>query len=139
MLWFPDSATSLRPPPISPGSPFWPRCAYLAEVCEACHIRFIGPDPRVIRLMGDKARARRVMRKAGVPVLPGSEGILESEDHGIGQNPSLGIQKERVAAVAGRELLDVVGRHRVQQSHTVLAGSADAAAAGQIDPRRRLP
>src|SRR5512132_3044041 len=65
---------------IHPGYGFLSESAYLAEVCEACHIKFIGPDPRVIRLMGDKARARRVMRKAGVPVLPGSEGIIESEE-----------------------------------------------------------
>src|ERR1700686_770447 len=65
---------------IPPGYGFLSESAYLAEVCEACHIKFIGPDPQVIRLMGDKARARRVMKKAGVPVLPGSEGLVESED-----------------------------------------------------------
>ena len=43
-----------------PGYGFLSESAYLAEVCEACHIRFIGPDPQVIRLIGDKARARRV-------------------------------------------------------------------------------
>jgi acetyl-CoA carboxylase, biotin carboxylase subunit len=68
---------------IHPGYGFLSESAYLAEVCEACHIKFIGPDPRVIRLMGDKARARRVMRKAGVPVLPGSEGIVESEEKAL--------------------------------------------------------
>ena len=52
---------------IHPGYGFLSESAYLAEVCEACHIKFIGPDPQVIRLMGDKARARRVMKKAGVP------------------------------------------------------------------------
>src|SRR5437879_9857900 len=64
---------------IHPGYGFLSESAYLAEVCEACHIRFIGPDPQVIRLMGDKARARRVMKKAGVPVLPGREGPIDSE------------------------------------------------------------
>src|SRR5713226_8436684 len=59
---------------IHPGYGFLAESAYLAEVCEACHIKFIGPDPQVIRLMGDKARARRVMKKAGVPILPGSDG-----------------------------------------------------------------
>jgi acetyl-CoA carboxylase biotin carboxylase subunit len=68
---------------IHPGYGFLSESAYLAEVCEACHIRFIGPDPQVIRLMGDKARARRVMRKAGVPVLPGSEGLIESEEKAL--------------------------------------------------------
>jgi acetyl-CoA carboxylase biotin carboxylase subunit len=68
---------------IHPGYGFLSESAYLAEVCEACHIRFIGPDPQVIRLMGDKARARRVMRKAGVPILPGSDGPIETEDKAL--------------------------------------------------------
>src|SRR6188474_1726613 len=68
---------------IHPGYGFLSESAYLAEVCEACHIKFIGPDPQAIRLMGDKARARRVMRKAGVPILPGSDGPLESEDKAL--------------------------------------------------------
>src|SRR5215216_4059291 len=65
---------------IHPGYGFLSESAYLAEVCEACHIKFIGPAPNVIRLLGDKARARRAMRKAGVPVLPGSDGPVESEE-----------------------------------------------------------
>src|SRR6476660_8681085 len=68
---------------IHPGYGFLSESAYLAEVCAACHIKFIGPDPQVIRLMGDKARARRVMRKAGVPILPGSDGTIESEDKAV--------------------------------------------------------
>jgi acetyl-CoA carboxylase biotin carboxylase subunit len=68
---------------IHPGYGFLSESAYLAEVCEACHIKFIGPDPQVIRLMGDKARARRVMKKAGVPILPGSDGPIESEDKAL--------------------------------------------------------
>jgi acetyl-CoA carboxylase biotin carboxylase subunit len=68
---------------IHPGYGFLSESAYLAEVCEACHIKFIGPSPHVIRLMGDKARARRVMKKAGVPILPGSDGPIESEDKAI--------------------------------------------------------
>ncbi len=68
---------------IHPGYGFLSESAYLAEVCEACHIRFIGPDPTVIRLMGDKARARRVMKKAGVPVLAGSDGPIDTEDKAL--------------------------------------------------------
>src|SRR5262244_3048515 len=68
---------------IHPGYGFLSESAYLAEVCEACHIKFIGPDPHVIRLMGDKARARRVMKKAGVPILPGSDGPIESEEKAL--------------------------------------------------------
>src|SRR5438067_1915886 len=68
---------------IHPGYGFLSESAYLAEVCEACHIKFIGPEPQVIRLMADKARARRVMRKAGVPILPGSDGPIESEEKAL--------------------------------------------------------
>src|SRR6266850_1238260 len=68
---------------IHPGYGFLSESAYLAEVCEACHIKFIGPSPQVIRLMGDKSRARRVMKKAGVPIRPGSDGPIESEDKAI--------------------------------------------------------
>jgi acetyl-CoA carboxylase biotin carboxylase subunit len=65
---------------IHPGYGFLSESPYLAEVCEACHIRFIGPAPNVIRLLGDKARARRAMKKAGIPILPGSDGPVESEE-----------------------------------------------------------
>ena len=65
---------------IHPGYGFLSESAYLAEVCEACHIRFIGPAPNVIRLLGDKARARRAMKKAGIPILPGSDGPVDAED-----------------------------------------------------------
>ena len=65
---------------IHPGYGFLSESAYLAEVCEACHIKFIGPYPNVIRLMGDKARAKRAMRKAGLPMLPGSDGPVDSEE-----------------------------------------------------------
>jgi acetyl-CoA carboxylase, biotin carboxylase subunit len=65
---------------IHPGYGFLSESAYLAEVCEACHIKFIGPAPNVIRLLGDKARARRAMKKAGIPILPGSDGPVEGEE-----------------------------------------------------------
>ena len=68
---------------IHPGYGFLSESAYLAEVCEACHIKFIGPAPNVIRLLGDKARARRAMKKAGVPILPGSDGPVDERGEGL--------------------------------------------------------
>src|SRR6187200_959243 len=68
---------------IHPGYGFLSESAYLAEVCGACHIRFIGPDPKVIKLLGDKARARKAMKKAGLPMLPGSDGPVESEEKAL--------------------------------------------------------
>jgi len=68
---------------IHPGYGFLSESAYLAEVCEACHIRFIGPDPSVIKLLGDKARAKKAMKKAGVPMLPGSDGPVTGEEQAL--------------------------------------------------------
>ena len=85
---------------IHPGYGFLSESAYLAEVCEACHIKFIGPDPNVIRLLGDKARARRAMKKAGVPVLPGSDGPVESEEKALKVAKELGYPVI-IKAVAG--------------------------------------
>jgi acetyl-CoA carboxylase biotin carboxylase subunit len=75
---------------IHPGYGFLSESAYLAEVCEACHIRFIGPDPKVIRLLGDKARARKAMKKAGLPMLPGSDGPIHGEEAGLKFSETIG-------------------------------------------------
>jgi acetyl-CoA carboxylase biotin carboxylase subunit len=85
---------------IHPGYGFLSESAYLAEVCEACHIKFIGPYPNVIRLMGDKARARRAMKKAGVPVLPGSDGPVSGDEQALKVAKELGFPVI-IKAVAG--------------------------------------
>jgi acetyl-CoA carboxylase biotin carboxylase subunit len=85
---------------IHPGYGFLSESAYLAEVCEACHIKFIGPYPNVIRLLGDKARARRAMKKAGVPCLPGSDGPVQGEEQATAIAKELGYPVI-IKAVAG--------------------------------------
>jgi acetyl-CoA carboxylase, biotin carboxylase subunit len=60
---------------IHPGYGFLAESAYFAEVCEACGLTFIGPSPEVIRLMGNKEMARKVMHEAGVPIVPGTDKI----------------------------------------------------------------
>ncbi len=68
---------------IHPGYGFLAESSYFAEICEACNIKFIGPRPEVIRLMGDKVEARRAMAGAGLPVLPGSSEPITSEEEGL--------------------------------------------------------
>lgn len=68
---------------IHPGYGFLAESAYFAEICEACNIKFIGPRPDVIQLMGEKVAARNAMKEAGVPILPGSENAIESEEEAI--------------------------------------------------------
>jgi len=65
---------------IHPGYGFLSENASFAEVCEASRLKFIGPRPDVIRLMGVKERARAFMREVGVPVLPGSPGVITSPE-----------------------------------------------------------
>ncbi len=68
---------------IHPGYGFLAESAHFAEVSEACGITFIGPSPEIIRQMGDKSEARRLMKASGVPVLPGSEGPCPSADKAL--------------------------------------------------------
>ena len=65
---------------IHPGYGFLAESATFAKICEDCNIKFIGPSPRVIAMMGDKVEARRTMKAAGVPILPGSPEPIESAD-----------------------------------------------------------
>lgn len=63
---------------IHPGYGLLAENANFAEVCEKCNIKFIGPTPDVIRLMGEKEKARAAMKQHGVPILPGSDGVIAS-------------------------------------------------------------
>ena len=65
---------------IHPGYGLLSENANFAEVCQSCGIKFIGPPPEVTRLMGEKEKARATMKKVGVPILPGSDGIIASAD-----------------------------------------------------------
>ncbi len=58
---------------LHPGYGFLAENALLAEICEECGITFIGPRPQTLRALGDKAEARRLMQRAGLPIVPGSE------------------------------------------------------------------
>src|SRR5213075_2207131 len=114
---------------IHPGYGFLSESAYLAEVCEACHIKFIGPDPQVIRLMGDKARARRVMKKAGVPILPGSDGPVETEDKALKTAKDLGYPVIIKATAGGGGRGMRVVRSGAELPHAFKAAQREAEAA----------
>src|SRR3978361_1481997 len=114
---------------IHPGYGFLSESAYLAEVCEACHIKFTGPDPQVIRLMGDKARARRVMKKAGVPILPGSDGPIDNEEKALKLAKEIGfpVIVKATAGGGGRGMRIV--RAAGELSHAVKTAQREAEAA----------
>jgi acetyl-CoA carboxylase biotin carboxylase subunit len=114
---------------IHPGYGFLSESPYLAEVCEACHIKFIGPAPNVIRLLGDKARARRAMKKAGVPVLPGSDGPVDSEEkaHKIAKDLGYPIIIKAVAGGGGRGMRVIRVPAELSKSFKTAQREAEAA------------
>ncbi len=114
---------------IHPGYGFLSESAYLAEVCEACHIKFIGPAPNVIRLLGDKARARRAMKKAGVPILPGSDGPIDGEEKALKVAKDLGfpIIIKAVAGGGGRGMRVVRAPGELGKSLKTAQREAEAA------------
>jgi acetyl-CoA carboxylase biotin carboxylase subunit len=75
---------------IHPGYGFLSENPHFAEVCQECNIKFIGPAPQVMRTMGDKATARQTMQAAGVPIMPGSEGLLADEEAALGEAEKIG-------------------------------------------------
>ena len=68
---------------IHPGYGLLSENANFAEVCRASNIKFIGPPPEVTRLMGEKEKARQAMKRAKVPILPGSDGVVDSEEDAL--------------------------------------------------------
>ena len=68
---------------IHPGYGFLAEDASFAEVCESCRIKFIGPSPDAIRKMGEKSLARQTAQQAGVPVVPGSEGVIKDKEDAL--------------------------------------------------------
>ncbi|HVP56358.1 MAG TPA: acetyl-CoA carboxylase biotin carboxylase subunit [Candidatus Eisenbacteria bacterium] len=75
---------------IHPGYGLLSENANFAEVCGACGIKFIGPPPEVTRMMGEKEKARAAMKRVGVPILPGSDGIVQSADEALEWAKSIG-------------------------------------------------
>ncbi len=75
---------------LHPGYGLLSENANFAEVCRECGIKFIGPPPEVTRLMGEKEKARATMKREGVPILPGSDGIIASADEALEWARSVG-------------------------------------------------
>jgi acetyl-CoA carboxylase biotin carboxylase subunit len=75
---------------IHPGYGFLAENANFAEICESCNITFIGPSPQAISKMGDKAVAKRTMMEADVPVIPGSDGLVDDLDDAIAMAREIG-------------------------------------------------
>jgi acetyl-CoA carboxylase, biotin carboxylase subunit len=86
---------------IHPGYGFLAENASFAEACEACGIKFIGPQPAVIEKMGDKAEAREAMQAAGVPIVPGTDGVLQNDADALKAAEEIGFPLIVKAAAGG--------------------------------------
>ncbi len=75
---------------IHPGYGFLAEDPHFAEICQSCQIKLIGPSPENMRLMGDKMAAKHTMKKAGVPVVPGSEGLIKTKEDALREAKRIG-------------------------------------------------
>jgi len=114
---------------IHPGYGFLAESPYFAEICEACNIKFIGPQASIIRLMGDKIEARRVMHEAGLPVLPGSAAAITSEDEGLELAREIGFPVIVKASAGGGGRGMRVVRSAEELGQALETASTEAAAA----------
>src|SRR3989344_8972117 len=107
---------------IHPGYGFLAESASFAEVCEASGITFIGPAPGLIRLMGEKDRARREMAAAGLPVLPGSDGGVRTEEEGKAAPAPIGypVMVKAVAGGGGRGMRVVASESELPDRKSVV-------------------
>ena len=114
---------------IHPGYGFLAESETFAKVCEDCNIKFIGPRPEVIGMMGDKVEARRTMKAAGVPILPGSPEPIESAEEAIEIAKEIGFPVIIKAAAGGggrgmrivREEEDLASNLELAQSEALAA------------------
>lgn len=114
---------------IHPGYGFLAENADFAEVCESCGIHFIGPSSEMIANMGDKAFAKAKMQQAGVPVIPGSEGVLENlkRAHQIAEEIGYPIILKATAGGGGRGMRVVRESENLENAYTMARAEAEAA------------
>src|SRR5438105_11855443 len=114
---------------IHPGYGLLSENANFAEVCETCHIKFIGPSPEVTRLMGEKEKARQTMKQAGIPILPGSDGVIASPEEALEWARTIGFPAIIKASAGGGGRGMRVIRSEDELSGLFSAAQAEAAAA----------
>ncbi|NOZ57517.1 MAG: acetyl-CoA carboxylase biotin carboxylase subunit, partial [Calditrichaeota bacterium] len=114
---------------IHPGYGFLAESAHFAEICEACEITFIGPAPDMISKMGDKAYAKKTMREAGVPVIPGSKGVVRDpkEARQIAEEIGFPVILKAAAGGGGRGMRVVQDPDEIEQAFLTASNEAKAA------------
>ena len=103
---------------IHPGYGFLSERAEFAEICDQCKIKFIGPSAEVISMMGDKNTARETAKRMGVPITPGSEGILKTEEEALEAANRIGypVMIKATAGGGGRGMRPVLNEAALRSS-----------------------
>lgn len=114
---------------IHPGYGFLAESAYFAEICEACNIKFIGPKPSVIRLMGDKIEARRAAAQCGLPIVPGSPDAVATSAEVLELARQIGFPIIIKAAAGGGGRGMRIVRSELELEHALEVASSEAEAA----------
>ncbi len=116
------AAVETKAEAIHPGFGFLSENSTFAAMCEECHIKFIGPKPGVIDLMGNKSNARTMMIQANVPVIPGSDGVVKDIDEAYNAAEALGypVMVKASAGGGGKGI-------RIVRKKEELAGAFEAA------------
>ena len=114
---------------IHPGYGFLAENADFADMCEACGITFIGPPPDVIRKMGDKSQAKKSMIEAGVPVIPGSNGIVKSVDdaNDVAKKAGYPVILKAVAGGGGKGMRIVSEESKMEKNFMMAQAEAESA------------
>lgn len=114
---------------IHPGYGFMAENAEFAEVCQECNIVFIGPHPEAIRLMGDKAVAKETMKKAGVPVVPGTDGVIRDlqEAKAVAREIGFPVILKAVAGGGGKGMRIVRDEKDLENAFLMAKAEAEAA------------
>jgi len=114
---------------IHPGYGFLAENAEFAEVCNSCEITFIGPSADNIKRMGDKAEAKKTMIEAGVPVIPGSEGVIQKEEEAKKLASEIGypVMLKAVAGGGGKGMRIVRDSTTMENSFMMARAEAEAA------------
>lgn len=114
---------------IHPGYGFLSENPYFAEICNECRLVFVGPTSEAIRLMGDKSIARETMHQAGLPVIPGSEGILRNLDEAQDMARTIGypVLLKAVSGGGGRGMRLVQDEAELARAFPTARAEAEAA------------
>ena len=114
---------------IHPGYGFLAENAHFAEVCRDCHIEFIGPSPEAMGLLGDKLSSRRMAKEARVPISPGSDSSIESEEEAVKLASEIGYPVIVKAAAGGGGRGMRIAHNEVALRSAIGAASQEAEAA----------